>query len=148
MNTALIKPKWSFATIALMVIGFVVFWPLGLAVLAYILWGECFGGSSEKAGDWLSKQKQKFTGNNSTSPFTPYTPSYGEKTGNAAFDEYRAEQIARLDAERRRLEEERAEFEAHLAEFNKAKDREEFERFMQNRKKTSGAFNPEKPFNT
>ena len=26
--------------IALMVVGFVVFWPLGLAVIAYIIWGE------------------------------------------------------------------------------------------------------------
>ena len=45
MNTAIIKPQWGPLTIALMVLGFVVFWPLGLAVLAYILWGEMFGGS-------------------------------------------------------------------------------------------------------
>ncbi len=35
-NTALIRPAWTPATIALMVIGFMVFWPLGLAMLAYI----------------------------------------------------------------------------------------------------------------
>src|SRR5262245_58649595 len=48
MNTAIIKPQWSPFTIALMVLGFIVFWPLGLAMLAYIIWGEHFGGSAEK----------------------------------------------------------------------------------------------------
>ncbi len=39
-QSALIRPDWTPATIALMVLGFVVFWPLGLAMLAYILFGE------------------------------------------------------------------------------------------------------------
>ena len=34
MNTAIIKPQWGPLTIALMVLGFVVWWPLGLAALA------------------------------------------------------------------------------------------------------------------
>ena len=45
MNTnALIRPAWTPATIALMVIGFMVFWPLGLAMLAYIIWGDRLDG--------------------------------------------------------------------------------------------------------
>lgn len=36
-QSALIRPDWTPATIALMVLGFIVFWPLGLAMLAYIL---------------------------------------------------------------------------------------------------------------
>ena len=43
-TTALIRPAWTPATIALMVLGFMVFWPLGLAMLAYILWGDRFDG--------------------------------------------------------------------------------------------------------
>ena len=39
-RTALIRPDWTPATIGLMVLGFFVFWPLGLAMLAYILFGE------------------------------------------------------------------------------------------------------------
>ena len=35
-----LRPAWTPLTIALMVLGFVVFWPLGLAMLAYILWGD------------------------------------------------------------------------------------------------------------
>ena len=49
MHTAIVKPQWGPLTIGLMVLGFVVWWPLGLAVLAYILWGEMFGGSADKA---------------------------------------------------------------------------------------------------
>ena len=35
-----LRPSWTPLTIALMVIGFMIFWPLGLIMLAYILWGE------------------------------------------------------------------------------------------------------------
>ena len=41
-QSALLRPDWTPATVALMVLGFVVFWPLGLAMLAYILFGEKF----------------------------------------------------------------------------------------------------------
>ena len=89
MNTAIIKPQWGPLTIALMVLGFVVWWPLGLAMLAYILWGEMFGGSSEKAEAWASKSKawcrdQKFNHNNHRHN------NWRQSSGNAAFDDYRA----------------------------------------------------------
>jgi hypothetical protein len=57
MHTAIIKPQWGPLTIALMVLGFVLWWPLGLAVLAYILWGEMFGGSAEKAQGFVSRSR-------------------------------------------------------------------------------------------
>ena len=37
-NTTMLRPAWTPLTIALMVLGFVVFWPLGLAMLAYIFY--------------------------------------------------------------------------------------------------------------
>ena len=40
MTNALIRPAWTPVTIAMMIIGFMIFWPLGLAMLAYILWGD------------------------------------------------------------------------------------------------------------
>ena len=43
-TSALIRPAWTPATIALMVIGFMVFWPLGFAMLAYIIWGDRLDG--------------------------------------------------------------------------------------------------------
>ncbi|WP_196260382.1 DUF2852 domain-containing protein [Pelagibacterium limicola] len=130
MNTALIKPEWSALTIALMVLGFIVFWPLGFAVLAYILWGEYFGGSKERAESWLKERKHSFKGRHC---HNGHYRGYRGATGNAAFDDYRQEQLKRLEEERRRLEEEREAFEEYLANLHKARDREEFDRFMRER---------------
>jgi hypothetical protein len=129
MNTAIIKPAWSPLTIALMVLGFIIFWPLGMAVLAYILWGEYFGGSREKAESWVANQKQSFKSRGCGHGHRGYRSA----TGNAAFDEYRDEQLKRLEEERRKLDEDRAAFEEYLANLHKARDREEFDRFMRDR---------------
>ncbi|WP_108461874.1 DUF2852 domain-containing protein [Devosia naphthalenivorans] len=133
MNTAIIKPQWSPLTIILMVLGFIVFWPLGLAVLGYILWGEKFGGSPEKAQaywnkgcSWVGANKPRQWNNNRS-----YTMN---SSGNAAFDDYRAEQLKRLEEERARLDAEIDAFQEYMANLNKAKDREEFDRFMNERR--------------
>jgi hypothetical protein len=134
MNTAIIKPQWGPLTIALMVLGFVLFWPLGLAMLAYILWGEMFGGSSEKAEAWMSKSKAWCQ--NSHSRHHGYgngNGGWGRSSGNAAFDEYRAEQLRRLDEERKRLDEEIQQFHDYMRNLRMARDREEFDRFMRER---------------
>lgn len=131
MNTAIIKPAWSPLTIALMVLGFIIFWPLGMAVLAYILWGEYFGGSHEKAESWVANQKQSFKSRGCGHGHGHR--GYRSATGNAAFDEYRDEQLKRLEEERRKLDEDRAAFEEYLANLHKARDREEFDRFMRDR---------------
>ena len=35
-----LRPAWTPIMVVLMVIGFMLFWPLGLIMLAYILWGD------------------------------------------------------------------------------------------------------------
>ena len=127
MNTALIKPAWSPLTIALMVLGFIIFWPLGLAVLGYILWGEKFGGSPEKAYAYWNKARSFVSANKGQHFGHGFAAS---SSGNAAFDEYRSEQLRRLEEERRRLDEEIEAFREYMANLHKAKDREEFDRFM------------------
>lgn len=127
MNTALIKPQWSPLTIALMVLGFVLFWPAGLAVLAYILWGEKFGGSAEKAQAYWNKGCSYMRNNTKHAGFGGNSHT---SSGNAAFDEYRAEQLRRLEEERNRLDAEIDAFHEYMATLRKAKDREEFDRFM------------------
>lgn len=126
MNTAIIKPQWSPLTIALMVLGFIIFWPLGLAMLGYILWGEKFGGSAEKAQAYWNKGCS-FVRNNTSKGFgqTGFASS-----GNAAFDEYRSEQLRRLEEERARLDAEIDAFHEYMANLRRARDREEFDRFM------------------
>lgn len=138
MHTAIIKPEWSPVTIALMVLGFIVFWPLGLAMLAYILWGEYFGGSSEKAERWVQKQKQWARDRR-------YRHGNWQASGNAAFDDYRSEQLKRLEEERRRLDEEVREFQDYMHNLRKARDREEFDRFMRDRRSARETFHEDGP---
>ena len=135
-NYAHFRPGWSPLTVLAMVLGFVVFWPLGLAVLAYILWGERFGWSTAGAERWVSRQKQ-WAGwcQGHQSNRANGTSGWGNTsaTGNAAFDNYREEQLKRLDEERRKLDEEINEFHEYLRNLHMARDREEFDRFMRDR---------------
>ncbi|HUV32204.1 MAG TPA: DUF2852 domain-containing protein [Devosiaceae bacterium] len=129
MSTAIIRPSWSPLTIGLMVLGFIFWWPLGLAMLGYILWGEHFGGSAEKAEDWVSRQRAHMRDRR-------YRARYRHRqaaSGNRAFDEYREAELNRLEEERRRLEDEREEFTEFLRNLHLARDREEFDRFMADR---------------
>jgi hypothetical protein len=111
------RGRWTALNIVLMILGFALFWPLGLAMLAWIMWGEEIGARFEEfTSHFHGRQRSaraSFSG-----------------TGNAAFDEYRAREIERLAEERRKLEEMRAEFDAFLKELRRVKDQEEFERFM------------------
>jgi hypothetical protein len=135
MNTAIIKPQWSPLTIALMVLGFINFWPLGLAVLGYIIWGEKFGGSAEKAQGYWNKGCSFVRNNKQAQGFGRHGFGQGfGSSGNAAFDEYREEQLRRLEEERARLDAEIDAFHEYMANLRKAKDREEFDRFMSERR--------------
>ncbi len=132
MHTAIVKPQWGPFTIALMVLGLVIWWPLGLAMLAYILWGEMFGGSAEKAEGFVHRsrawaEKCGPRGHAFRGGF------HHSSSGNAAFDDYRAEQLKRLEEERRRLDEEINAFQEYMRNLRMAKDREEFDRFMRDR---------------
>jgi hypothetical protein len=138
MNTAAyFRPEWSPFTVLAMVLGFIVFWPIGLAVLAYVLWGQRFGFSGERAERWINRQKSWAGWCQNRQQRAYDRGGFGfagwSSSGNAAFDEYRAEQLRRLDEERRRLDEEVHEFHDYLRNLNMAKDREEFDRFMRDR---------------
>ena len=131
-KTALIRPAWTPATIALMVIGFMVFWPLGLAMLAYIIWGDRLDGfksEMNRATDGFFNSCRK-----STAGFQP-------RTGNVAFDDWREKELARIEEERRKLDEMRTEFDDYLRELRRAKDQEEFDRFMSKRSRNT----PDRP---
>lgn len=122
-HTLTIRPAWTPLTIALMVLGFMVFWPLGLAMLAYIIWGDRIPGMKQGMAD----ARRSFYRSHA------YGPRSGA-SGNYAFDEYRQRELKRLDEERRRLEEERQEFETYVRNLRRAKDQDEFDRFMAERR--------------
>jgi hypothetical protein len=106
--------KGKGAWIAAMVLGFILFWPVGLALLAYMIWSKrMFNASCRKsAANWHS----------ASSAMRP--------TGNSAFDAYKADTL-------RRLEEEQDRFEAFLERLRDAKDKAEFDQFMEERARKS-----------
>lgn len=102
------------AWITAMVLGFIFFWPVGLALMAYMFatnrWSkDMFGSSCRKSrrSDWGAHRV--------------YASS-----GNTAFDAYKSETL-------RRLEEEQAAFEGFLNRLREAKDKQEFDAFMEDR---------------
>ena len=131
------RGRWSALNIVLMIIGFAVFWPLGLAMLAWIIWGDEIRAKADDA-------KEHFRSFSERAPrFRQDGFGFQGRTGNAAFDEYRAQEMKRLDEERRRLEAMRADFEKFLSELRRVKDQEEFDRFMREfRNRTEGGPQP------
>ena len=129
-RNAMIRPAWTPATIALMVLGFVVFWPLGLAMLAYILWGDRldeFKDGVNRATDRLGGYRWGRDGKHS------YGHGFSRRTGNVAFDDWRDAELKRIEEERKKLDEMLGEFDDYLRELRRAKDQEEFDAFMSKR---------------
>ena len=104
------------AWIAAMVFGFVFFWPVGLALLAYMIWSKrMFAGkcaARRKHGHTFGRQDYR-------------------SSGNTAFDAYKADTL-------RRLEQEQNDFEAFLERLREAKDKSEFDQFMDDRARVAG----------
>ena len=115
------KPAW----IALMVVSFILFWPMGLVVLGFLIgsgrmgcWTARRGGSSWREDmERMREQAAQWWGPRSAGPAANST------SGNRAFDEYRAETL-------RRLEEEERQFKEFLDRLRQAKDKAEFDQFM------------------
>ena len=101
------KPAW----IAAMILGFIAVWPLGLAILAYMIW-------SKRMFSCRHRHHHNRRGN---------ARSFSAPTGNIAFDAYREETL-------KRLEDEHSEFVDFLQKLREAKDKAEFDQFMQGRK--------------
>jgi len=101
--------KGKGAWIAAMVLGFIFFWPVGLALLAYMIWSKrMFSKSCSRRKSWHSHM------------------SAMKPSGNSAFDAYKADTLARLEREQQ-------DFESFLRRLREAKDKAEFDQFMDER---------------
>jgi hypothetical protein len=123
------KPAW----IALIVLGFMAWWPIGLLALAFFLGSGRMGCSHRYGGNWqahwqskvermqnkVDRMRSKMEGRD----WWGGSPS----SGNRAFDEYRTDTL-------RRLEDEQREFKEFLERLRFAKDRSEFDQFMAERR--------------
>jgi hypothetical protein len=121
-----IEASWNPLTIGLMILGFVIFWPLGLAVIAYVLWGDRVSHSFKEMSDDFNAQCGKSRAGHR---------HHARPHDNSAFAHYRQQEIERLEEERRKLDEMRDEFDDFLNELRQAKDKNEFDRFMDARRK-------------
>ncbi|MBW4708714.1 DUF2852 domain-containing protein [Roseobacter sp. YSTF-M11] len=101
--------KGKGAWIAAMVLGFVFFWPVGLALLFYMIWS-----------------KRMFTSCSRKTTSMRHGMSAMRPSGNSAFDAYKSDTL-------RRLEDEQQQFEAFLDRLRDAKDKAEFDQFMNER---------------
>jgi hypothetical protein len=110
---------WHPLRIVLIVLGFMLWWPIGLALLFFTLgsrkmgcWSnDRFENKMQRMRDHMERRGFGFRGFGAPS------------SGNRAFDEYRMETL-------RRLEEEQTEFKDFLERLRHAKDKEEFDAFM------------------
>ena len=130
MTNALIRPAWTPVTIAMMIIGFMIFWPLGLAMLAYIIFGDRLDQFKETVNETTDRASELFSKGRT---FT------AARTGNVAFDDWREAELKRLHEERIKLDTMRAEFDDYARELRRAKDEEEFNAFMAHRAKSVDA---------
>lgn len=105
--------------IALLVLSFVVFWPVGLALLAFLVMSGRLGSGYSR--QWSCAARRRYSRRRASSQ------RYHTASGNAAFDEYREQTLERLEEEER-------EFQEFLRKLRMAKDRTEFDRFMATRR--------------
>jgi hypothetical protein len=143
--------------IVLMVLGFLWWWPVGLAMLAFIImrrrrWRQIRAGAGESAmfdgNHGMQRWERKIARAQDRvervrERMQRYAPQGGgwfapspSTSGNAAFDEYRNETL-------KRLEEEQREFKGFLDQLRVAKDRAEFDAFMNDRRRRNEG--PEAP---
>lgn len=100
------------AWIAAMVLGFIFFWPVGLALLAYMIWSKrMFSGKCASRNGMTRRRSHR---------------GAFRSSGNMAFDAYKHETL-------QRLEEEQGNFESFLQRLRESKDKAEFDQFMDER---------------
>lgn len=108
------------AWIIAMVLGFIVFWPVGLALLAYMIWGKKMFNQS------CSHRRHEMR---AWGRGRDHRMAFGS-SGNTAFDAYKTDTL-------RRLEEEQTAFESFLQRLRDAKDKSEFDSFMEDRARSN-----------
>jgi hypothetical protein len=129
------------AWVFLMVLGFVIWWPLGLATLAFIIFTGRFGrghmgyGRCADRGEYKMQKLQWKMDRVRSRMMGGHSYDYAPTSGNRAFDEYRSETL-------KRLEDEQNEFKEFLDRLRFAKDKTEFDEFMNERKNRSANEEP------
>jgi Protein of unknown function (DUF2852) len=132
---------WHPLGILIVILGFMVWWPLGLALLFAKLWRTSMGCSHGGHGRWehkIERMQRKMDWFRSRMEGSGFEGRrYSQPSGNRAFDEYKTETL-------KRLEDEQQEFKGFLERLRHAKDKAEFDQFMADRKSRPSS-PPEQP---
>jgi hypothetical protein len=104
-------------------VGFLIWWPLGLVALGYLVGS---GRMARWTGCGARRWQHQAQSNQAQSNPGGWWGVRSGSSGNRAFDEYRTETL-------RRLEEEQREFREFLDRLRHAKDKAEFDEFMAER---------------
>lgn len=141
--------RWQPHELAAMILGFIVFWPIGLAIVLWKIWqrktayaGDIVDFARERAYAFRDHWGSAPGVSGGASKSTWRGPGFMHSSGNSAFDDWRESELARLEEERRKLAEAQREFAEHIDQLRRAKDREEFESFMRARKSRDGDSRP------
>ena len=129
------KPAWIGLTLA----SFILFWPLGLVLLGYLIGSGRMACGTNGGGDRWHRRMERMQRRMERMQAAAERwggRGYGASSGNRAFDEYRAETL-------RRLEQEQREFIAFLNHLRHAKDKVEFDQFMTERGRRSQNSGPQ-----
>jgi hypothetical protein len=106
------------------ILGFLFWWPVGLAFLFFTLRRTTMGCWSHSDRFENKMQRMQYKMERMRGRMERHGFGFGPpSSGNRAFDEYRTETL-------RRLEEEQTEFRDFLDRLRHAKDKEEFDQFM------------------
>jgi Protein of unknown function (DUF2852) len=131
--------RWSGLELAAMIAGFIFFWPVGLAILFLKIAQKKEGYPGDLFSYARDKASAKWQGWNAQQTWCGSWSGSWQRggmrtTGNSAFDDWRNAELARLEEERRKLVEAEREFSEYLDRLRRARDREEFDRFMNERR--------------
>lgn len=139
------RMRWRPIEILAMILGFIFFWPVGLAILGW----KIYQAKTDHAGDFGQFAQGKWGEFEKRWGGFPdmarrFEGAWPASSGNSAFDQWRKAELERLEEERRKIFEAEKAFNDYLDGLRRAKDREEFERFMAGRA-NQGSSNPEPP---
>jgi hypothetical protein len=123
----MLDSPWHPGWIAVTILGFIIWWPIGLALLFFTLGSRKMGCWSHQ-DRWANKmERMQYKMDRMRGHMERRGFGFGgfgpPSSGNRAFDEYRVETL-------KRLEEEQTEFRDFLDRLRHAKDKEEFDQFM------------------
>jgi Protein of unknown function (DUF2852) len=135
---------WRPIELIAMILGFILYWPIGLAILFAKMWqmrsahrGDLPSFVHAKLNEKFREKREKWEQNMGRHwGCGPGRHDFRERSwgmrssGNLAFDEWREAELARLEEERQKLVAAEREFGEFMENLRRAKDREEFDRFM------------------